>query len=321
MTNQFGETSTADEVLANHDLSGKRFFVTGVSSGVGVEIARSLVARGATVVGTVRDAAKAADATSPIRNAARYGQGTLSLEEMDLASLLSVRRCADRLLASGDRFDAMITNAGVMATPPGKTEDGFETQFGTNHLGHFVLVNRIASLLGNGARVVSLSSNAHRGSDVDLDDPNFEHTEYDRWVAYNRSKTANALFAVAFDGRHRARGVRACAVMPGTSDTGLMRHLSKQDLDEVLMKIAADREAAGVGPLRLKTAPQMAATPVWAAVVADADDIGGLYLENCRIAEVDDAPGIRDGVMSYALNPHRAGLLWEKSEALVGEHF
>lgn len=321
MTHQSGETCTADDVLSDVELRGKRFLITGVSSGVGVETARSLVARGATVVGTVRDVAKATEPTAPIRDAARAGQGTLALVALDLASLASVRECADKLLADGRAFDGVITNAGVMATPRGKTADGFETQFGTNHLGHFVLVNRIASLIAAGGRLVSLSSNAHRGSDVDLDDPNFVHTPYDRWLAYNRSKTANALFAVAFDHRHRAHGVRASAVMPGTSDTGLMRHLSKEELDEVMARIDADRAAAGVGPLKLKTVEQMAATPVWAAVVADGDKVGGLYLENCHVAGIDDVPGIRDGVMSYALDPHRAELLWAKSEELVGERF
>lgn len=320
-TNPLDETSTADDVLSRRDLRGMRFLITGVSSGVGVETARSLVARGAAVVGTVRDVAGANDPTAPIRDAAREGGGELILETLDLAALGSVRACADVLMARGESFDALITNAGVMATPQGRTADGFETQFGTNHLGHFVLVNRIASLLRNRGRLVSLSSNAHRGSDVDLDDPNFERSPYDRWLAYSRSKTANALFAVAFDGRHRSRGVRGCAVMPGTSDTGLMRHLSKEDLDEVMAKIAADRAAAGVGPLRLKTVEEMAATPVWAAVVADGDAVGGLYLENCHVAEIDDAPGIRDGVMSYALDPRRAELLWARSEAWVGERF
>src|SRR5215469_15036739 len=190
MSKPFGATSTTDEVLDGIDLNGKRILVTGVSAGLGVETARSLAARGAHVVGTARDLAKAESATKGVRADAR-GQGGLELIELDLASLASVRRCADELLARGDRFDVVIANAGVMACPFGLTEDGFETQFGTNHLGHFVLVNRIASLIKDGGRLVNLSSAGHRYADVDLDDPNFASTEYAEFVAYGRSKTAN----------------------------------------------------------------------------------------------------------------------------------
>ncbi|MDQ2147477.1 SDR family NAD(P)-dependent oxidoreductase [Alcaligenaceae bacterium C4P045] len=317
----FNATSTADEVLANADLRGRRFLVTGVSSGVGLETARVLASRGADVVGTVRDIAKADESAEGLREAARQGRGSLELVALDLASLASVRAGADRLLATGALFDGVIANAGVMATPEGRTADGFETQFGTNHLGHFVLVNRIAALVRSGGRVIVLSSNGHRGADVDLDDPNFAHKTYDRWVAYGQSKTANALFAVEFDRRHRDRGIRAASVMPGTSDTPLMRHLGQADLEAVFNQIASDRKAGGEAPLKMKTVEQMAATSVWAAVIADADAIGGRYLENCQVAEIDDVPGIRDGVMSYALDAERAKALWKISEALVGEQY
>lgn len=240
---------------------------------------------------------------------------------MDLASLASVRAASDRLLADADELDGIIANAGIMATDYALTEDGFESQFGTNHIGHFVLVNRLAPLLRAGGRFVSLTSNGHRGADVNLEDPNFEHSAYDRWEAYGRSKTANALFAVEFDRRHRDRGVRACSVMPGTSDTPLMRHLSEDDIAAVMEKIATDRAEGGAAPLVMKTVAQMAATSVWAAVVADADEIGGRYLENCHVAVIDDVPGIRDGVMSYAIDPERARALWARSEELTGDRF
>jgi NAD(P)-dependent dehydrogenase (short-subunit alcohol dehydrogenase family) len=147
------------------------------------------------------------------------------LVELDLASLASVRGCADALRARDAPFDLVIANAGVMATPFGQTADGFETQFGTNHLGHFLFVNRIAPLMRPGARLVSLSSSGHRFSDVDLDDPNFERTSYEPFMSYGRSKTANILFAAEFDRRHRSRGVRAAAVHPGAIQTELGRHL------------------------------------------------------------------------------------------------
>jgi NAD(P)-dependent dehydrogenase (short-subunit alcohol dehydrogenase family) len=180
-----------------------------------VETARSLVAHAAHVVGAARDLNKAKAATEQVSKAAAANGGSFELIELDLANLKSVRACADQLQAKGDTFDVVIANAGVMATPFGHTADGFETQFGTNHLGHFVFVNRIVSLIRDGGRLINLSSAGHRYSNVDLEDPNFERTTYEPFVAYGRSKTANILFAVAFDKRHRDRGVRAAAVHPG----------------------------------------------------------------------------------------------------------
>src|SRR6266550_2705796 len=195
----FGATSTTDNVLSGVNLKGKRILVTGVSAGLGVETARSMAAHGAQVVGSARDLNKAKTATAQVPKDAAANGGSFELVELDLANLNSVRACADGLLAKGDAFDVVIANAGVMATPFGLTADGFETQFGTNHLGHFVLVNRIALLIRSGGRLVNLSSAGHRYSNVDLNDPNFEHTFYEPFVAYGRSKTANILFAVAFD--------------------------------------------------------------------------------------------------------------------------
>jgi NAD(P)-dependent dehydrogenase (short-subunit alcohol dehydrogenase family) len=228
MREQFGAQSTTDEVLAGIDLTGKRALVTGVSSGLGVETARGLASRGAHVIGAVRDLAKARVATSVVREAAAATGGSLELAALDLADLSSVRAFADGLVADGRPFDIVIANAGVMAPPFGQTVDGFETQFGTNHLGHFVLINRIASLLEPGARVVILSSGGHHFADVDLTDPNFERGDYTPFGAYGRSKTANALFAVAFDARHRARGVRAAAVHPGSIPTELGRYMDRR---------------------------------------------------------------------------------------------
>jgi len=180
MSNTFGATSTTEDVLSGIDLRGKRILVTGVSAGLGVETARSLAAHGARVLGAARDLAKAENATAQVRKDAAAAGGGLELIELDLASLKNVRACADRLLVKGEPLDVIIANAGVMATPFGHTADGFETQFGTNHLGHFVLVNRIARLLREGGRLVDLSSAGHRFSNVDLEDPNFERTTYDR---------------------------------------------------------------------------------------------------------------------------------------------
>ncbi len=313
MTQIFGEDSTTDEVLAGIDLSGKRVLVTGVSAGLGVETARVLIAHGAEVVGTARDLGKARAATAEI------GTG-LTLEELDLASLASVRVCANRLTGAGKSFDVIIANAGVMACPQGKTADGFETQFGTNHLGHFLLVNRIAGLLKPGGRLVNLSSGGHRYSDVDLDDPNFERTPYSEFVAYGRSKTANILFAVEFDRRHRQEGVRATAVHPGAIHTELGRHMTPQVV-EALMAAIKSSEQAGAPKFRYKTVPQGAATTVWAGFVAPADQVGGRYCEDCHVAETAQTPETRGGVGAYALNPDTAKALWAKSEEMVGERF
>ena len=319
MSNTFGATSTTDQVLEGVNLRGKRVLVTGVSAGIGVETARALASHGAEVVGAARDLSKAQNATRQVRAGAALG-GSLSVIQLDLASLESVRRCADGLLTAGKPFDLIIANAGVMACPKGTTADGFETQFGTNHLGHFVLVNRIASLLKSGARLVNLSSAGHRYSDVDLEDPNFEHSQYAEFIAYGRSKTANVLFAVEFDRRHKARGVRATAVHPGAIETELGRHMTAEVRDNLIANINAS-QPKGAPPFSYKSIPQGAATSVWAACVADAEAVGGRYCEDCHVAEIVSIPGIRGGVQPYALDPTRAQALWQKSEQLVGERF
>jgi len=320
MTKTFGATSTTDEVLEGVDLSGKRILVTGVSAGLGVETARVLAAHGAQVVGAARDLDKARTATQVVRDQAANGGG-LELIQLDLASLASVRAAADALVADGRQFDVVIANAGVMATPFGKTADGFETQFGTNHLGHFVFVNRIAALIKSGGRLVNLASAGHRFSDVNLSDPNFETTDYTPFGAYGRSKTANVLFAVEFDRRHKDRGVRAVAVHPGGIHTELGRHMTPEAMEALVKDIAEANAKAGAPAFEFKSIPQGAATSVWAGVVAPADAVGGLYCEDCHVAEIQDGEGIRGGVRPYALDPANAKALWAKSEEMVGETF
>ena len=322
MSKTFGAESTTDDVLEGINLKGKRVLVTGVSAGLGVETARALAAHGAYVVGAARDLAKARGATKTVRDQAANGD-SIELVELNLASLASVRACADQLVAAGKPFDVVIANAGVMATPKGKTADGFETQFGTNHLGHFVLVNRIASLLHSGSRLVNLSSSGHRFADVDLDDPNFERTPYDPMIAYGRSKTANILFANEFDRRHKARGVRATAVHPGGIRTELGRHMAPDELDRLVAQINAQLASDGQPPFQWKTVPQGAATSVWAAFVAPAENVAGRYCENCQVAEIAEGPlsPVSPGVRPYALDPQRAKALWARSEEMVGERF
>jgi NAD(P)-dependent dehydrogenase (short-subunit alcohol dehydrogenase family) len=201
-----------------------------------------------------------------------------------------------------------------MACPQDQTSDGFEMQFGTNHLGHFLLTNLLAPALvaGAPARVVELSSRGHRFSDVDLDDPGFERTPYEPWVAYGRSKTANVLFAVGFDQRFRDQGVRAFAVHPGSIQTELGRHLTEESMTTMLNSLPKGQA------LEWKSIPQGAATSVWAATSAELEGKGGLYLEDCGIAETVEGQVVVSGVQSYALDPARADALWTLSESLVG---
>ena len=325
MAHPFGATSTTEDVLTGINLKGKRILVTGVSAGIGVETARSLVAHSAHVVGAARDLAKAESATAEVRAAAEANGGSFELLELDLASLASARAAADKLLAAGKHFDVIIANAGVMATPFGHTADGFETQFGTNHLGHFVFVNRIASLLNPGGRLINLASSGHRFSNVNLEDPNFETTPYEPFLAYGRSKTANILFAVEFDRRHKARNIRAAAVHAGGIQTELGRHMDHSSIEAMIEQMNKQEVAQGNPPFEWKTIPQGAATSVWAAVTAPADEIGGKYCENCHVGHLvaDDVAisAISEGVRGYALDPTNASALWKKSEEMVGETF
>ena len=284
MANTFGAESTTEDVLAGVNLKGKRILVTGASAGLGVETARALAARGAHVVGAARDMNKAQGATEGVRATAANGGG-LELVQLDLASLASVRKCADALIAAGKPFDVIIANAGVMACPKGKTSDGFETQFGTNHLGHFVFVNKLVPLLKPGGRIINLSSAGHRFADVDLDDPNFERTEYHPFVSYGRSKTANILFSVGLDRRLQRREIRSAAVHPGGIQTELGRHLTPE--------LHRDDHAAGaLTAFKFKTIPQGSATSVWSAVVAPASAVGGQYCEDCHVADITNDPAV-----------------------------
>jgi NAD(P)-dependent dehydrogenase (short-subunit alcohol dehydrogenase family) len=276
------------------------------------------------VVGAVRDLVKAEAATAQVHKDAAANGSNFELVALDLASLRSIRACADGLLAKGELFDVVIANAGAMATPFGHTGEGFETQFGINNLGHFVVVNRIASLICAGGRLVNLSSAGHRRANVDLKILISKKTPYDPMVAYARSKTANVLFVVAFDRRHRGRSVRSAAVHPGAIRTELGRHMDASQLQSLIDRINQQLAAEGKR-FQWKTIPQGAATSVWAAVVAPAGEIGGRYCANCQVAgivrgETAITP-VSEGVLAYALDPDNAEALWRKSEELVGESF
>lgn len=319
--------STTDQVLEGMDLNGRRFVVTGAASGLGFESARALAAHGASVTVLARDAAKAGDAVSRLE--ALVPGSDLEAGVVDLADLGSVAAFADAYLTEHDAIDVLINNAGVMACPPGKTVDGFETQFGTNHLGHFALTARLspAILAGDAPRVVTLTSAGHSRSDVDLDDVNFDATSYNAWVAYGRSKTANALFARELARRAGPLGVLSFSVHPGGIVTELGRHLDDQ-LRGDMVEFARQRaitfgDFADDGePRRIeyKSVPAGAATQVWAATDESLRDHNGAYLADCGLGVLGANPTV-NGFMEYLLDDDHARRLWELSEQLTGVDF
>jgi len=312
-----GFSSTTDDVLVGIDLSGKQVVVTGASTGLGEETTRALAAHGANVTMAVRDVSRGEAAAARIRGSVPDAQ--LEIMQVDLASLASVRSFAEEYLAQHDRTDVLINNAGLMACPQGTTVDGFELQFGTNHLGHFLLGVLLAPSLvesaetgGAPSRLVSLSSRGHAFADVDLEDWNFEHTPYDPFVAYGRAKTANALFALGFQQRYGDHGVLALSVHPGGIHTELGRHMTRETIASLLERIGPG------GNFAWKTIPQGAATSVWAATSPNLRGHGGAYLEDCSVAETGDDESLNSGVRPYAIDPERADALWTLSERLVG---
>ncbi|MGW3963882.1 SDR family NAD(P)-dependent oxidoreductase [Amycolatopsis sp. NPDC005003] len=300
----FGASTTAAEVLAGRDLTGRLAVVTGGYSGIGLETTRALAGAGAHVVVPARRRATAEKAVQDIEN--------VEIDELDLGDLESVRAFAERFLASGRGIDVLIGSAGIMALPETRVGPGWEAQFATNHLGHFALVNRLRPAFRTGARVVSVSSRGHHYGPVRFDDLNFERG-YDKWLAYGQAKTANVLFAVQLDKLARDRDVRAFALHPGRILTDLVRHLDRQELVDAGMVDESGRVTGGA-----KTPEQGAATQVWAATSAQLDGLGGVYLEDCDIAEPAPADGTRTGVKDYAVDPVLAERLWTVSAELTG---
>ena len=310
----FGATSTTDEVLEGIDLAGRRFLVTGSSGGLGLETSRALASRGATVVMAARDAAKNTAAAETIR--AVIAGADLELLSVDLGSLASVRAATRELVTGGRPLHGLIANAGIMATPFALTVDGFESQFGVDHLGHFLLVRELLPLLvaGTPSRVVCVSSAGHRMGDIDFDDVNFDQRPYEPFLAYGAAKTANVLHAVAIDDLYADRGVRAFAVHPGVIQTELGRYMTPEVLGTLMSRIS-ERATE----MTWKTPAQGAATSVWAATSPKLVGRGGEYCEDVEVSPVvdDDAPdGI--GVARRAVDSERAKALWALSERLVG---
>ncbi len=305
---RYGARTTAAEVLQGIDLSGKLAIVTGGYSGIGIEAVRALCGAGAYVVVPARRPQAATEALA--------GIDRTEVDHLDLGDLGSVRGFADRFLDSGRRIDIVINNAAIMAAPETRVGPGWEAQFATNHLGHFALVNRLWPALSEGGRVVAVSSTGHRRSGIRWDDIQFE-TGYDKWLAYGQSKTANVLFAVQLDALGKDSGVRAFALNPGGILTPLQRHLAKE---EMVGYGWIDEDGNPVNP-GFKSPEQGAATQVWAATSPQLDGLGGVYCEDCDIAEIaPSAENMTSGVLAYAIDPEQAARLWTLSAELTGEN-
>lgn len=307
----FGHDTTTDEVLEGIDLTGKTALVTGASGGLGAETARALASKGAAVTLAVRNVAKGEEVAQSIRESTG---ATVDVVKLELDSLASVRACTEGWLANHGALNILINNAGVMACPLARTERGWELQFATNHLGHFLLTALLLPAIKAGApsRIVNLSSGAHRFGGVDFDDIHFENRKYDKFAAYGQAKTANILTAVELGRRLAGSGVTINAVHPGVIMTDLGRHLTPEDL-------ANFPGATSVEEMRFKTVESGAATSVWAATAPELEGLSGRYLEDCHIAEQATEDGVQVGYSSWAMDPEAATRLFTLSEELVGE--
>jgi NAD(P)-dependent dehydrogenase (short-subunit alcohol dehydrogenase family) len=308
-----GAASTAAEVIAGRDLTGKTAIVTGGYSGIGVETVRAFRSAGVRVVVPVRDLKKAKTNLADMPD--------VRLEIMDLLDPASINAFAEHFLRENQRLHILVNNAGIMAPPLTRDARGYESQFATNHLGHFQLTCRLwpALVAAEGARVVALSSYGHRRAGVDFHDPNFERREYDPWIAYGQSKTANALFAVALDSIGQRQGVRAFSAHPGGIVTDLIRNMSQAQIDasEIIDKTGNPI----IDPENNKKTPQQgAATSVWCATSPQLNGMGGVYCQDCDIARMLPSDNSKEmhGVRPRATDPVAAGRLWQLSEQLTG---
>jgi NAD(P)-dependent dehydrogenase (short-subunit alcohol dehydrogenase family) len=312
----FGYRSEAAEVVNGIDLARKTAIVTGGSSGIGVETARALAGAGARVILPVRSRKAGEEAAADIRASTR--NDAVEVADMDLADWPSVKAFAAAFLKRGIALDILINNAGIMATPERRIMGRFESQFGTNHLGHFQLACRLAPAFAKGARVVALSSIGHRRSPIKFDDPNFEKTPYEKWEAYGQSKTANSLFAVELNRRLEPRGIFAYAVHPGGIMTNLQRDMSAAEIKAM----GWIDEKTGKPIDRFKTVAGGAATATWCATSPLLRGGGGVYCEDCNIAQALPASDPTfTGVRPWAIDPGAARRLWTLSETLLGEMF
>lgn len=284
--------TTTAEVLSRVDLTGRTVVITGASSGLGLQAARAMQSAGAEIVAAVRDVDKTRAAID------------CETVQLELADLRSARAAAEAIAERHDRVDVLINNAGVMAPPLSRTAQGYEMQLGTNHLGHFVFTTALAERFVAGTRIVNLSSRGHQLSGIRWEDPNYDDEgAYDKWQAYGQSKTANVLFTVEAQRRWGPRGVHSFAVHPGVVFTELARHMTRDDFS-----------AGGtLANLEVTDVEHGAATTVWAATSPELDGLGGLYLEDCRIAD-PAVDGVEGGYAAWAVDPEQAARWWEWSQ-------
>lgn len=312
--NNFGYRTTANEAIAGIDLSSKNTIVTGGYSGIGLETVKALASAGANVTIACRDLPRAEKTAEDLNK--EFNAPRVNAMELSLDNLAAVKAFADQYLAKNTSLDILINNAAVMACPFDKTHDGFELQFGTNHIGHFALFQHLLPALKNsqnGARVVCLSSTGHFLSPVVFDDIGFENRNYDAWQSYGQAKSANALTAVGIQSRYKQDGIEAFAVHPGGIMTTLQRHMTQDDIQS-----RGWVDAEGNVNERFKTTEQGASTSIWAATSAYLTGRGGQYLEDCTEAVVHQAfPESRTGVMHYAVDIENADKLWEMSLAMI----
>ena len=321
--NIYGAETTTDEVLEGVSLQGRHFMVTGASSGLGEETVRALSSAGAKVTMVSRNSDKLDAAADRIRTSVPTTDLQTGL--VDLADLSSIRSYAEEYLQEAAPIDVLINNAGVMACPFMTTNDGFEMQFGTNHLGHFLLTNLLmpAILSGQNPRIINLSSAGHTHADVSLDDPNFETSEYNAWESYGRSKSANIHFTRELVRRYGDE-IRSFAVHPGVILTELGRHLTPELMEEMVERVKArstsSAEAKETGGLPFKSMEAGAATQVWAATTDDLEENNGAYLGDCKVGVEGGNPS-ENGYLSYIYNEDTAEALWSLSEQMVQQEF
>lgn len=311
---RFSAKPEPSEILGSKDLSGKVAVVTGGYSGIGLETTRALAASGAKVYVPVRTPDKARENLKGI-------EGEVIVDAMDLADLASVRGYAASVTDRESKLDLLINNAGIMACPEARVGKNWESQFGVNHIGHFVLTQKLRALLLNAgsARVVCLSSIAHRRSDILWDDIHFESTEYEKWTAYAQAKTANALFALGLDMKYRDQGIQGFSVHPGGILTPLQRHLPNEEM-MALGWTDADGNLSKEVAAMFKSTTQGCSTTLWAATSDALANTGGLYCEDCDVANLatEDSPRFCD-VAPWAVSEEGAMKLWELTEKMLAE--
>ena len=311
----FTNKSETKDVLKNIDLNKKVAIVTGGYSGIGLETTKALVAAGANVI-------------IPAKRPEIANQnlcGVVSEEnviEMNLSNLNSVKSFTNSFKENFNSLDLLINNAGIMACPETRIGNNWESQFGINHIGHFLLTNELMNIMSDveGARFVSLSSSAHSITGILWDDIHFQKNSYDKWMAYGQSKTACSLMAIEFNTRMRDKGVEGFAVHPGGIITPLQRHLEKEEM-VALGWLDEDGSPSELAKNFFKSTSQGASTAVWCATNPDLNGLGGVFCEDCDIAkrksEVDESLQRYFGVADWAINSDEASRLWEVTEMMI----